>query len=292
MNTSYEPFSMEPVYIEANRGFVQRGPFHEIKRFLDLACGTGTVSELLLERVPAAHLTGVDLDSIQIELSAERFRNQRYLVRSGFELSDERVDGKPVLNFATGSADELPFPDACFDCVTMANAIHLVSDRKRLLDGVSRVLSPCGVFGFNTTFYAGAMPEGTQRIYVDWLRLASDYIKDKSRQLEARGMPPIKRVHGTTRGAFKNRWYNKEEWTACLADSGLEVVDVHEREVVLDAHSLALVGAYGGLAEVLLSGFPVAEASEGLQASAAQALFDSKCSTIARNYLEIWARSL
>ena len=69
----------------------------------------------------------------------------------------------------------------------------------------------------------------------------------------------------------------KEAWTIFVVDdddsvrkalsrlmrgAGFDVQQVKEREMLLDARHLALIGAYGGFAEVLLSGFPVAEASE------------------------------
>ena len=66
-NTSYEPFSLEPVYIEANRAFVEGQSLDGVQRILDLACGTGTTAELLLGRMPNAHLNGLDFDPVQIE---------------------------------------------------------------------------------------------------------------------------------------------------------------------------------------------------------------------------------
>src|SRR5678816_3001286 len=69
VNTTYEPFSLEPAYIDANRAFVQQGGLQGRARLLDLACGTGTVSELVLECAPDAHLNGLDLDPQQVELS-------------------------------------------------------------------------------------------------------------------------------------------------------------------------------------------------------------------------------
>lgn len=279
VNTTYEPFSHEPEYIEANRAFVLRQPLTGVQRFLDLACGTGTVSELLLEQAPQAHLNGVDYDPVQIELSTQRFTNLGYEVRHGFELTDAYAAGKPVLVLAVGSADELPFPEASFDCVTIANAIHMLPDKPRLLAAVARVLRPGGVFGFNSAFYAGSMPPGTDRIYMDWIKIASDMLAQKQ----------IKRRRGTARGAFKNPWFTPADWSQMLADAGMQVHDLNERVVELNARSFGLVGAYGGLAEVLLSGFPVEEAAAALEAAAQPAMDASNATVVPRNYLEIWA---
>ena len=289
VNTTYEPFSLEPAYVDANRAFVRNGGMHGRARILDLACGTGTVSELVLECAPDAHLNGVDLDPVQVDLSIERFQRLGYEVSRSTDMTGKRRNGKPVLHFGVGDAQDLPFESQAFDAVTMANAIHLVDDRDRVLAEIARVLKPGGLFGFNSTFYGGAMPEGSQRIYLDWIQMAGDYIRKKSEERVARGEAPITRVRGTGKGAFKHRWYSIEEWKAALSGSGFDVRDVNERGLPHDARCLALIGAYGGFAEVLLSGYPVAEASEALQECAAGALARNGCDSVPRNNLEVWA---
>ena len=290
VNTTYEPFSREPEYVEANRGFVERQSLREVRSILDLACGTGTVSELLLDSAPKAHLNGVDYDPVQIELATRHFESLGYEVRNGFELTNDRADGKPVLVFGVGSADDLSaFADESFDCVTIANAIHVMPDKQAFLDNVSRVLRPGGVFGFNSVFYAGSYPRGTEAHTYEWLKEATFYINQKNERLAADGKPKVARKKGTTRAAFQNRWFNPGEWTAMLSKAGLKVHDLNERCVWMDERCLAAVGAYGGLAEVVMSGYPVDEASEALQATAGIALQRMGLKALPRNWLEIWA---
>ncbi len=290
VNTTYEPFSHEPEYIEANRAFILQQPLAHVDRFLDLACGTGTISELLIGQSPEAHLNGVDYDPVQVQLSADRFRKLGYEVRIGFDLTDDYAGGKPVLVFGEGDAGKLPFADASFDCVTICNAIHLIEDKPALLASIARLLKPGGVFGFNTAFYSGSMPEGTDRLYMDWLRRATVHISEKSAALVAAGEPPIKRQRGTTRKAFTNPWFTADEWSRMLADVGLETTERNVRVVELSERAFTTVGAYGGMAEVLLSGFPVEVASEALQVAAVPAMRAAGASTVPRNYLEIWTR--
>jgi ubiquinone/menaquinone biosynthesis C-methylase UbiE len=289
VNTTYEPFSLEPEYVEANRGFIGRQPLSDRRQLLDLACGTGTVTELLLQATPRANVNGVDMDPVQIGLITERFRAKGYRVANGFELARGEENGKPVLSFGNGSADDLPFPDGTFDCVTIANAIHLLPDKERFLAAVARVLRPGGVFGFNSTFYAGAIPAQTDRVYFEWIRRASQYIEEGNAERVAQGKPPVKRKRGTTRAAFQNRWFSPAEWTGLIEQSGLAVHDTNERLVEVDARCFALAGAYGGLAEVLMSGYPVQASSEALQACAKPAMDAVGIDLVARNYLELWA---
>ena len=289
VNTTYEPFSLEPEYIEANRSFLARRALGQTRRFLDVACGNGTVTELLAKASPSAHLNGVDCDPVQIELITNRFRDVGYEVRHGFDLTSDWANDRPVLTFAEGSANDLPFPAESFDCVTIFNAAHLLPDKEDFLRGVHRVLKPGGTFGFNSTFYAGAIPPGGNNLYVQWLRLATAYIEKQNEQLKAEGKEPIKRVRGTRRGAFQNRWYSPQEWSDLLLQCGLKVKDMHERLVEASHRSFALFGAYGGLVKVLMSGYPVGCASEALQASAKPAMDAVNAVTVPRNYLEIWA---
>jgi ubiquinone/menaquinone biosynthesis C-methylase UbiE len=291
VNTTYEPFSQEPEYLEANKGFVQRVALAGVDRFLDLACGTGTVSRMLLEEAPHAFLNGVDLDPVQIDLAVEEFAQLGFDVRRGFDLVVDVVLGKPVVTLAVGSADELPFPDGTFGCVTIANAIHMMPDKPKFVREASRVLRPGGLFGFNSSFYAGTYPPGTERHGLLWLREATLFIDRLNEQLraEGRGEEVIRRVRGTTRAAFQNRWYSPDEWSSMLEAASLVVRDVHERVVMMDERCLAAVGAYGGLAEVLMSGYPVDAASMALQATAGAGLKALDIEAVPRNWLEIWA---
>src|SRR5688572_23441460 len=129
--TTYEAHGTDPEYIAVNRGFVQRVPLGHVRRFLDLACGMGTVSRLLLEQAPAANLHGIDVDPVQIDLARREFTRQGYEVRQGYTLTEDRANGKPVVTVAVGPVDEVPFPDRVFDCVTIANAIHMMPDKLR-----------------------------------------------------------------------------------------------------------------------------------------------------------------
>jgi ubiquinone/menaquinone biosynthesis C-methylase UbiE len=289
LNTTYEAVSQGVEYIETNRGFVQRVPLGHVRRFLDLACGNGTVSRLLLEAVPAAHLNGVDLDPVQIDLATQEFTRLGYEVRHGFTITGDLAGGKPVVTLAVGPVDELPFPDASLDCVTIANAIHMLPDKVRFLRAVQRVLKPGGLFGFNSVFYTGSTPAAMQGHFLAWAKEALAYIERLNRQLKAEGKEPIKRVHGKGRRAFENRWYSPQEWSSLLSEAGFSVRDVHERLVMISAEARAAFGSYSGVAETVMSGFPVDVAAQALQATARITLEKMNVPALPRKWLEMWA---
>jgi len=289
ISTTYESSSAAPEYTKTNRKFIEQQPLNHVTQILDLACGNGAVSELLVQAAPHAHLYGLDRDSVQIELVIKRFQHLGYEARYGLEVSHELLHDKPIMHFAVATADEPPFPDATFECVVIANAIHLMPDKEKLVAAAGRVLKPGGLFGFNSAFYAGTFPEGTHPFYVEWLNRAVHSIQELSEQLQNKGQPPIRRIRGKGQKAFRNRWYSPAEWTELLERQHFTITNLNERVVMLDGDFFAAIGAYAGFAEVLLEGYPVDIAATALQTTAHAALAAIGAIAIPRNWLEVWA---
>ncbi|MBM7771454.1 ubiquinone/menaquinone biosynthesis C-methylase UbiE [Actinokineospora baliensis] len=92
-------------------------------RVLDLAAGTGKLTETLLEF--ALEVTAVEPDD---QMRAELTR---------------LLPDVPALK---GTAEQIPFPDASFDAVVTGQAFHWF-DTPEALAEITRVLRPGGVFG-------------------------------------------------------------------------------------------------------------------------------------------------
>ena len=98
------------------------------KRVLDLGTGTGRAAFLLARRYPDAEVVGADL-------AAEMLVEARNLTPS--ELADR-------VRFEEADAERLPYPEASFDLVSLANMIPF-------FDELARVTAPGGtvVFSFS-----------------------------------------------------------------------------------------------------------------------------------------------
>lgn len=91
--TSYEPFSLQPEYLEANREFLHSLPLENVSQVLDLACGTGTLSELLLEIKPEIGIVGIDISTESLEIARELFKEKKMLVQDHDALNSALKSG-------------------------------------------------------------------------------------------------------------------------------------------------------------------------------------------------------
>jgi ubiquinone/menaquinone biosynthesis C-methylase UbiE len=93
---------------------------------LDVACGTGIFADMLRKEIPCIHIAGVDLSADMLMKFRDRFAGE------------ERITAH------TGSAENLPFDDGCFDILTCNNAFHLIADATAALREFRRVIRPGG----------------------------------------------------------------------------------------------------------------------------------------------------
>jgi SAM-dependent methyltransferase len=92
-------------------------------RWLDIGCGTGVFTQIVLARCSPELVTGIDPAPAQIEYARGH---------------------APQAEFRVGDAVALPFPDGQFDVAASALVINFIPDRAKALQEVRRVLRPGG----------------------------------------------------------------------------------------------------------------------------------------------------
>ena len=117
---------------------------------LDCGCGPGSITAGLAELVSPGEVIGLDIEERQLE-AARRLARERSLGN---------------LRFVQGSVYELPFPDASFDVVVAHFVLEHVSDPRRALREIRRVVRPGGIAAIKDPFY----PAFTFRPQTDELR--------------------------------------------------------------------------------------------------------------------------
>jgi len=95
------------------------------QEWLDVGCGTGAFTEVILSQCAPARVFGIDPAPDQIAYAVDKF-------------DDDRVA------FAVGDATKLDFPDDAFDAATAALVLNFVSDRARAAAEMARVVRPRG----------------------------------------------------------------------------------------------------------------------------------------------------
>jgi ubiquinone/menaquinone biosynthesis C-methylase UbiE len=94
-------------------------------RWLDVGCGNGAFTELIVEKSAPAALEGVDPSEAQLAYARARLEQS-------------------VAHFRHGDAMALPFPDNAFDVAVMALVIFFVPDPVRGVAEMVRVVRPGG----------------------------------------------------------------------------------------------------------------------------------------------------
>lgn len=109
-------------------------------RWLDVGCGNGAFTELIIERCAPASVHGIDPSAGQIAYARAR-------------------PGTQVAQFRLGDAMAQPFPDNTFDVAVMPLVIFFVPDPARGVAEMARVVSPGGaVTAYSWDMIGGGFP--------------------------------------------------------------------------------------------------------------------------------------
>jgi ubiquinone/menaquinone biosynthesis C-methylase UbiE len=240
------------------------------------------------EAVGATRVLGVELSRESLLLA------QDHLSRLGVLRHDAQPakSGVHLVDLVEGTATRLPIKDASIDLAMMGNAIQLIEPLDSMLSELRRVLRPRGRFAFNTSFYAGTYCKGTEHVYLHWVQEASQYVKKRSEQRKAQGLPGVKRARGKAGRAFSRPWLSIDDYRSAFEKHGFRIAYTNERTVMLDQRCFETIGAYAGLAKVLLSGYPVKLASEALERAAGPTLEGVGMTEVPRYWLEMVAERM
>ena len=96
------------------------------RHWIDVGCGNGAFTEVLIARAAPAAVTGIDPSDGQIDYAR---------TRAGAKLAQFRV----------GDAQALPFADDSFDAASMALVITFLSDPAKAAREMARVVKPGGI---------------------------------------------------------------------------------------------------------------------------------------------------
>jgi ubiquinone/menaquinone biosynthesis C-methylase UbiE len=127
------------------------------KEVLEVSCGHGGGASYLMRTLRPATYTGLDLNTVAIEFCRKR----------------HSLGG---LNFVSGNAESLPFPDRSFDAVINVEAAINYQDVRRFFAEVERVLRAGGHFLYADIRYADEFAAWEADLGDIALRLVSEQV--------------------------------------------------------------------------------------------------------------------
>lgn len=267
---TFEAFSRYDFYRRVNEDLVdttlqvRAAAQVPIQRALDLACGTGAVTQLLVERLRKFKQP---VEVIAVDPSESALEKARRLVGN-------------AARFARGTAQAFSSVASGVDIVLFCNAIHLLPDKDHVLAEVRNALNREGVLGFNTSFYEGCYAPGTERFYKLWMLRSLQMLKQET------GMRPDR----TKVEAM--RWLSPEEYRELLERHDFKIESMEAEQAMMTCESWQDISHYSEFASGALPGVPVDVAIPILTRSVAQAYDELGITELPRNWLQVVARAV
>lgn len=258
---SFTAFSQHPFFTQVNQWLVERAVTAEQKLIVDLGCGPGAVTRLILDRLgEAAHHVRV----VGVDPSAAALERARLAIKSR------------LVEFVEGSAEWLSRLVNGADAVIFLNAIHLVRDKAQVLGEIRKVLRPGGLLAFNTTFFNGAYVEGTGAFWRRWVVRAAQALRERG----------ITVKHDHDNKAMAMQWLSAAEYGAACEAHGLKPVTTELVEVQMTPESLRDIGRFSLFIEGALPGVPLEDGAWALEQGLQRAMDETGKSSLPRNWLE------
>jgi ubiquinone/menaquinone biosynthesis C-methylase UbiE len=260
---SFAKFASHPFFKEVNTWLVEHAGIRPGLNVVDLGCGPGAVTELIVQKMgrpPLGRVIAIDPSTSALIQAAQRVQ-------------------VAIVRFVQGTAERIaglvPPP---VDTVVFCNAIHLVQDKAQVVAGVSRVLRPGGVFAFNTTFYDGAYPGDTIRFYRRWVARALRWLRehgyDVAREVKATAM----------------QWLTAEDYRRLLQSTGFKDAEVEFQVKELNCQAWEDISEFSMFIEGALPGVPLEAGMEALKVGVRQAFEELRLQAVPRIWMQVVAR--
>ncbi len=259
----FSRFASHPFFEEVNRWLVERVSSLG-SQFVDLACGPGAVTELILNAV------------------RDRGRGLIYAVDPSLTELDRarRRIASHLVQFIQGNAENLSRLVPRVDVVLFCNAIHLINDKNHVLGEIRKVLQAGGTLAFNTTFFKGCYPPGTERFYRYWILRAVQYLRE-------RGVSVLRTARDETL-----QWITPQGYSALVTSAGFVEPTWRLHEVTLSPESLEDIGQFALFVRGALPQVPLEIGADALAQAVRKAMDDAKIQGgVPRFWLQFIARA-
>lgn len=269
---TFDPFARHQFYHDVNQSLARHAiqrldgslPRGQAVTVVELASGTGAVTELILDELERAGRPG---RVIGVEPSSE-----------AIDIARSRLRGRAV-EFKQGEADDLAALAADADAAFFCNAIHLIPDKADVIRKLAAALRPGGLLAINSSFYTGAYAAGSERFYHLWTRRALGWLRTNHP-----GVRPSRQEKATAM-----QWIGADDYTALMTECGLRVAERVEETAQMPLSSWQDIGRYWLFIEGALPGVPIPLGAEALATAAEQAFDELGITEVPRVWLQLIA---
>ncbi len=263
---TFTKFANNAFYRRQNATLIDMAGVGSGQRIVDLACGNGGVTKLIVERLRDARdsvIIAIDHSSEMLRLAMEELRDARTAAVQYVQSQVEQVS-EAVKESA--------------DTVFFCNAIHYVPDKEQLLTEISRALKPGGKLAFNTAFFEGAHPPDTMVFARKWMM---------------RSVRILRREHGLSivrsdKVESRNQ-LTPEEYRELLKDNGFRIIKQEIETVPVPMEGWRDISGFKDFIGGAMPGVPMDKASQALQAGCEQIFAEMKREFVDRKWLRIVA---
>ncbi len=264
---SFRQFSNLPFYHGINARFIDLIGVAEKRKIIDLGCGTGGITKLILDRLSGAKHTVI----YAVDHSASALKS------AVNELSGRR---EAIVRFINAEVQQLTnCVNEPVDAVVYCNSIHYVSEKAELLAQIRDRLRPGGMLAFNTSFFEGAHPPETRDFYRRWMMRSLRTLKRDY------GLSPDKDAAKT--GARQQ--LTPSEYNQLLDEAGFKNVQTDELRVDVPQDGYHYISGFRDWIEGVMPGVPLAIGRDSLQKSLRQVFQEMELETVPRIWLGVRA---
>ncbi len=261
---NFKPFTRHQFYRSLTDRFLDMVNLGPDQRIVDLACGSGSVTSQIVQRMRNARDTVI----IAIDHSATALRDAME------DLCDARDS---AVEFVQSRVEQLSETlGEPVDTVVYCNAIHYVEDKDALIKEVAKVVKPGGTFAFNTSFYNGGNPPETQQFYRKWMLKAARNLR------RDHGLSPVRSKRVESR-----KHLTPEEYCELLERNGFKVVSQKTDRVLVPIEGWQDISRFEDFIKGVMPGVPLDKASDAM-VKGVQGVFDElNVKYIPRNWLDV-----
>ena len=263
---SFNRFSNLDFYRVINSRLLDIAEIRDQKRIVDLGCGTGGVTRLILERIEAAKQSCI----YAIDHSAAAIKE------AVAELGDRK---EAAVSFIQGDVTNLQEKvKEKVDAIVYCNSIHYVPDKSSLLKQINASLRPGGILAFNSSFFEGSHPPESLEFYRKWMMRSIRTLKKEY------GLSPVRSEKVQSR-----QHLTADDYRELVENEGFEVKSQEIMKVQVPLEGWIHISTFSDFIEGIMPGVPLKEASASLQAGVKQTYEDMGIDHVNRNWMSVVA---